>query len=363
MVSYTALMKMAGIIANTAYMMNEYILFSRSNQAVIQDLQYGKIGQVYGNATEILAGFASSHDCYALAANKTRSNTAQFLEMGLDREAARTFRNIEHVYDCLQNPYAVMAMTERMAWSNIGSVMQDEVVQDQDQVQDQYPVTVAQSTSDSIISLTTSIQDLVPFIEDNAAFSRGLVHIQDRFVARVHGSKRNVIQYKSGIKYLEQLADPDNDELAQELLNSDDFRKYKAEVERMKVEAAKPDNILNTQSVDSGSSYYAKGRIILGTVYELFYAKSSHTPFLDLINKVRVKILEYVRKLRDNYNYYSDMIQDTGREMEVIAKKTAVAWDRAKWLAANGGLLVAQIGEVLVDDVAPLAIEYVKYII
>jgi len=349
--------KLASIVGNLAYILSEYTLFSRANHAVLHDLQHGKIGQVYGqvygNATEFLAGLASSRDCYAGSANRTRSNTIQFLELGLEKEAIETFRNIENVYECLQNPYSILAMTERMAWGNLNMRTST----------DEENMDVDLPNSDEMVILGESFSDLTPYVVDRATFYGGLTHIQNRFVAKVHGESSGRIHYKKGIQYLEQLVDIENDELARELLNPSDFKKYKEETSRLKKDATAANRVATAQDQDHGSSYYAKGKILLGAMYELFYVNASHTPFLDIINQVRVKILEYVRQLRDNYNYYNDMIHDTGNEMTAIAKKTAVAWDRAKWLVVNGGVLVVQAGELLVDDVAPIAIEYIKYII
>jgi hypothetical protein len=250
-----------------------------------------------------------------------------------------------------------MAMTERMAWNNI-------VVGQTDLGQEEQSESGGEE--ESLINTISTIPDVVDRIAIDESFSQGLVHIQNQFMIKVHGPGRfletssNRIHYKKGIRYLEELVDPDNDELARLILRQEDYIHYKEEVSRMQSESEKQEEIL---LMKEDSSYYAKTRIMLGAVYELFYTKASHTPFLDLLNQVRTKIMEYVRKLRDNYNYYSDLIQDTGRELTTVAKKTAVAWERAKWLAASSGVLVAQVGEILVDDVAPLAIEYVKYIL
>ena len=165
--------------------------------------------------------------------------------------------------------------------------------------------------------------------------------------------------FEEGIHYLENLADPKNDDLARKILNEADFAIYKQEMDskRTQKDGPIPEQIVN---VRSAPTLYQRSTIVLGTVYELFVNKPSHTHLFDIINKVRDTITEYSRNMRNQYNLYNDLFYDTRMELERITTKSTVAWKRASWLIVNTGILAVQVGEFMMDDVVPAILYYTK---
>ena len=154
---------------------------------------------------------------------------------------------------------------------------------------------------------------------------------------------------------MENLVDPRNNDLARKLLNDADFAIYKKEMDLKQKQ--QPIQTVNVRTVPT---LYQQSSIILGTVYELFVSKPSHTHLFDIINKVRDTITEYSRNMRDQYNLYNDLFYDTRMELERVTTKSTVAWKRASWLIVNVGVLSAQLGEFMMDDIIPAILYYTK---
>ena len=166
--------------------------------------------------------------------------------------------------------------------------------------------------------------------------------------------------FKKGIHYLENLADPTNPDLAKKLLLAEDFKTYQEATESQKQQLQLTNTIHTVNIKPVITTYYDKASILAGTIYELFWKKPSHTHLLDMINRVRDTITEYSRNMRNQYNLYNDLFYDTRKELERISAKSTIAWKRASWIVVNTGVLGLQIVEYAIDDVGPFVLQYTK---
>jgi len=347
--------KLLVIAGNVLWIAVEYSHFHYSNMDVYGTLKTGKTSIALDNVQALLGRLDTYNKCIIVNKTSSKSYTKEFVYMygGLSNDAIEQMERMNDMSECLQNPYTVLAAVEQSARAgmNNGHITDDST-------ETYHDVASIVHHDDSQIAIIPRFQDLAHDLAvdvstkfDVSKYTMGLQQIQYEFA--------QTCSFEEGIHYLENLADPKNDDLARKILNDADFAIYKQEMDSMRTQkyGPIPEQIVN---VRSAPTLYQRSTIVLGTVYELFVNKPSHTHLFDIINKVRDTITEYSRNMRNQYNLYNDLFYDTRMELERITTKSTVAWKRASWLIVNTGILAVQVGEFMMDDVIPAILYYTK---
>lgn len=355
MLSFTLLsaIKLSMLLGNIAWIAMECRHFHYSNVDIYNTLSAGKTHTSIETIQSLLGKLDMYNKCIHVNKTRAKSYTKEFIYLfgGLSEDAIRQFQSIDEINECLKNPYAVLEAVELAAWSGMNISF--------DYAETDYANTTVDPGDEvinhSIMSIIDNASKIVPLFQD-----LGITVIQD-----LHMSLQQQYQYgekmiqqefaqsanfKQGVNYLENLADPTNPDLAKKLLNPADFKLYQDEMESNQLKLAGPQIVHITVK----PSYFDQVSIIAGTIYELFVQKPSHTHLLDMMNRVRDTITEYSRNMRNQYNLYNDLFYDTRKELERISAKSSVAWKRASWLVVNTGILGLQLSEYIVDDIIPI---------
>ncbi len=334
--------KLSVFVGNLLWIAFEYSHFHYSNMEVYGTLKTGKTSIALDNIQALLGKMDTYHKC--INANKTNANsyTKEFVYLygGLSNDAIEQLGRMDDISTCLQNPYIVLDAVEKSAWAGIGIDYTD--VTANATTTDATELIIPGYVQSDQIAIIPRFQDLAVVVSptfDIATYNRGVQQIQYEFAQSY--------SFTEGITYLEELTDPRNDNLAKKLLNDADFAIYKQEMDSYIV-SNRNNTVIN---VRVAPTLYQRTTIILGTVYELFVSKPSHTHLFDIINKVRDTINEYSRNMRDQYNFYNDLFYDTRMELERITTKSTVAWKRASWLIVNTGILAVQLSELAINHI------------
>ena len=368
MLSFTLLsgIKLSMLLGNIAWIAMECRHFHYSNVDIYNTISAGKTHTSIDTIQSLLGKLDMYNKCIHVNKTRTKSYTKEFIYLfgGLSEDAIRQFQSIDEINECLQNPYAVLEAVELAAWS--GMNISFDYANQSNESQDSNNTNVANAStmavinqsnqSNQIIQYNTIVNGIVPMIDPSYhANYQDLVGTKFDLQQYQYGSQlihqefTQSANFKQGVDYLENLADPTNPDLAKKMLNPSDFKLYQDEMESNKRKLDGPQIVHITVK----PSYFGQVSIIAGTIYELFVQKPSHTHLLDMINRVRDTITEYSRNMRNQYNLYNDLFYDTRKELERISAKSAVAWKRASWLVVNTGILALQLSEYIVDDIIP----------
>ena len=362
--------KLLVIAGNVLWIAVEYSHFHYSNMEVYGTLKTGKTSIALDNVQALLGRLDAYNKCIIVNKTADLSYTKEFVYLygGLSTDVIEQMERMNDMSECLHNPYTVLAAVEQSARAgmNYGHISDQMLDTDDTSVNSAFEL-----VSTATISELVSIPHQEPIYNNQIAliprFADLDIAVGNSFDVAKYNMGVQQIQYEllhtsnfeEGIHYLENLADPINDDLARKILNDADFAIYKKEMDskQKQKDGPIPDQIVN---IRSSPTLYQRSTIVLGTVYELFVSKPSHTHVFDIINKVRDTITEYSRNMRDQYNLYNDLFYDTRMELERITTKSAVAWKRASWLIVNTGILVVQVSEFMMDDVIPAILYYTK---
>jgi len=348
--------KLLVISGNLLWIAIEYSHFHYSNMEVYNTLKTGKMSIALDNVQTLLGKLDTYNNCIIVNKTNINSYTKEFVYLfgGLSDDAIEQLERMNDISNCLQNPYTVLDAVEKSAWAGIGidnNFTENENENENENNENEKSLI----TQDNNYQLTIipQFKDLGLTENNNfdiTTYNNGIQQIQYEFAQSC--------SFMEGIKYLEELADQKNNNLARKILNNEDFEIYIKEMELNKNKL----NSENNQAVNIRikPSFYQQATIIAGTIYELFVNKPSHTHLFDIINKVRDTINGYSRNMRNQYNFYNDLFYDTRIELEQITTKSTVAWKRASWLIINTGILGLQISELIIDNIIPSVLYYTK---
>lgn len=347
--------KLLVISGNLLWIAIEYSHFHYSNMEVYNTLKTGKMSIALDNVQTLLGKLDTYNNCIIVNKTNINSYTKEFVYLfgGLSDDAIEQLERMNDISNCLQNPYTVLDVVEKSAWAGIG--IDNNFTENDENENDENENEKSLITQDNNYKLTIipQFKDLGLTENNNfdiTTYNNGIQQIQYEFAQSC--------SFMEGIKYLEELADQKNNNLARKILNNEDFEIYIKEMELNKNKL----NSENNQAVNIRikPSFYQQATIIAGTIYELFVNKPSHTHLFDIINKVRDTINGYSRNMRNQYNFYNDLFYDTRIELEQITTKSTVAWKRASWLIINTGILGLQISELIIDNIIPSVLYYAK---
>jgi len=348
--------KLLVISGNLLWIAIEYSHFHYSNMEVYNTLKTGKMSIALDNVQTLLGKLDTYNNCIIVNKTNINSYTKEFVYLfgGLSDDAIEQLERMNDISNCLQNPYTVLDAVEKSAWAGIGidnNFTENENENENENNENEKSLI----TQDNNYQLTIipQFKDLGLTENNNfdiTTYNNGIQQIQYEFAQSC--------SFMEGIKYLEELADQKNNNLARKILNNEDFEIYIKEMELNKNKL----NSENNQAVNIRikPSFYQQATIIAGTIYELFVNKPSHTHLFDIINKVRDTINGYSRNMRNQYKFYNDLFYDTRIELEQITTKSTVAWKRASWLIINTGILGLQISELIIDNIIPSVLYYTK---
>jgi hypothetical protein len=309
-------------IANLIYFLYQSIHFYYSTQNLVIEMNEGKtlgllntLKEISDNS-EVLRKCVQYNDVHPVT--KTQELFSKvFAEMGND--VYKKFTNINSVYNCLENPITANEIIQESEW--MSASMNAEKIIEVDEIIEKKPIvpivkefgtmTMDEVSSKSLINIDTK-NPLVVFGQDisyinelstvqREKMNKGLIDILE-----VVKTKKT---YKEVLEYLDDLAEPENDKLAQQLLDNDDFIQYAAQ-ENERREKFKDMYKINIRD----TSLIGMMVTITGAVTEVFF-KYSHAPFLDIINAFRSKFNDYIRMIRGKYNAYTDLIEDVTVEL------------------------------------------------
>ena len=349
-----AIFKVATIIVNIVWISVEIRHFHKSNLEVFDTIQTGKTRFAIDNLQNLLGNMGAYNKCMdSTSVNKSglyTSNTKEFVYLfgGISMDGIDQLKKLDQISQCLHNPYALIAAIEQATWNGL-DLSQQERPDDTQGDHEYYP------TLNNKLNLNASA--FVPEQYNTIYTQNG-----DKFDIQKFTKGAELITYEfrqqksyvNGMHYLENLIDPYNEDLARKLLNDQDFKIYTEEMEKHQPTDTNSIPIVNIQHAPT---YLEKAKVIAGTVYELFWKKPSHSHIMDIINQARDTIMNYSRTMRQQYHLYNDLFQDICKEFDRVSLKTSVAWNRAKWIFVNAGVLGAQIGELVAHDIVPLLLK------
>jgi hypothetical protein len=192
------------------------------------------------------------------------------------------------------------------------------------------------------MELITNIEnDLVEFSKDLPYVNELTVQqkeVMNNGLKTIFKKAQTKKTYKELLNYFNDLEEPENDDLAKELFNNDDFIKYKLQEDERIKRLKEMSGI-----IVKDTSYISIIGIVSGAVKEIFWSSYSHAPLLDVINSIRTKINEYTRMIRTKYNAYTDLITDVTVELSSLTQKTETAINRFFNIIATGAVIGGQI--------------------
>uniref|UniRef100_A0A6C0ET62 Uncharacterized protein n=1 Tax=viral metagenome TaxID=1070528 RepID=A0A6C0ET62_9ZZZZ len=337
-------------IANLIYFLIQCNHFYYSTRNLMIEMKEGKtlgllntLKEISDNS-EVLRKCVQYNDVHPVT--KTQELFSKvFAEMGND--VYKKFTNINSVYNCLENPITANEIIQESEW--MSASMNAEKIIEVDEIIEKKPIvpimkefgtmTMDEVSSKSLINIDTK-NPLVVFGEDisyinelstvqKEKINKGLIDILE-----VAKTKKT---YKEVLEYLDDLAEPENDKLAQQLLDNDDFIQYAAQ-ENERREKFKDMYKINIRD----TSLIGMMVTITGAVTEVFF-KYSHAPFLDIINAFRSKFNQYIRMIRGKYNAYTDLIEDVTVELENLNVKVKITSEKLVNILVSGFMLSGQI--------------------
>ena len=253
--------KLSVFVGNLLWIAFEYSHFHYSNMEVYGTLKTGKTSIALDNVQALLGKMDTYHKC--INANKTNANsyTKEFVYLygGLSNDAIEQLVRMDDIRACLQNPYLVLDAVEKSAWAGIGIDHTAETTAETTNANTHATELIIPGYVQSDqIAIIPRFQDLAVDVSptfDIATYNHGVQQIQYEFAQSY--------SFVDGIKYLEELTDPRNDNLAKKLLNDADFAIYKQEMDSYIV-SNRNNTVIN---VRVAPTFYQQTTIILGTVY------------------------------------------------------------------------------------------------
>jgi len=279
-------------------------VYPKSNRGKVVDMVFSKLpNELY----EKMSGFNAVYNCI--------EDPDIAIQVGEEAEFA-TYVNLDDEKEIIIDDIIVEEPVYPIMESNYGSTMPMEFVINNDN-----PLVAFEKDIPQITSLTTEQKEIM---------NNGLKNIFEKTQTKK--------TYKELLDYFNDLEEPENDKLARELMNDDDFLQYKMQEDERRKKFKEMSGI-----IIKDTSYIGMIGVITGAVKEVFWSSYSHAPLLDVITSIRNKINEYTRSIREKYNKYTDLIEDVTTELSSLSRKTELATSQLFNIVVTGSALGFQI--------------------
>jgi hypothetical protein len=331
------------LISNVLYFLLQCNYLYSSTKNLMKEMKNGKTMQTLNTLKEIADNSNILKKCISYNEVNPKSKKQELFKMifsGLGNNVYQQFSNINSVYNCFEHPEITRELSEESVYvTNINSQTDDVIHVEQSIVENPtYPI--MEFNQGSITSVDINVPIAAEIMMDVQ-----LDALNETQQARMLEGLQNIVKvvktkltYKEALEYFDDLAEPDNDEIAKQLLTNDDFVLYKIhEDERKK----KFQDMYKINIKDT--TFIGRTAVIVGAIKELLWDTPSYTPFLDMINHIRENINKYTRMIRDKYNAYNDLIHDVSYELEHLNKKIEIANKQILNIFISGAALTTEI--------------------
>ena len=340
-------------ISNLIYFLLQCNHFYFSTRNLVHEMKEGKTVTLIHKMKDISENSDVLKQCIQYYDVNPESNTGKLAEMAfskLDNEVYNGFNNLNAVYNCLEDPIITSELVKKTQWTNYINIEGEKktkiIEENEEENPSIYPIIQTNYGSTMPMDLFTNTEnpledfkEVIPYIEllDSNTKEVIIKDLNDG-LNKILEKAQTKKTYKELLDYFNELEEPENDDLARQLLNDDYFVQYKIQEDERRKNFKKMTGI-----VIKDTSYIGTISIIAGAVKEVFWSSYSHLPLLDIITSIRKKINEYVRLIRTKYNAYNDLIIDVTTELGDLSKKTESAVNQLYNILASGTALGFQI--------------------
>jgi hypothetical protein len=339
-------------ISNLIYFLLQCNHFYFSTRNLVHEMKEGKTVTLIHKMKDISENSDVLKQCIQYNDVNPVSNTGKLADMAFSKfgnEVYNRFSNLNAVYNCLEDPIITAEIVKKSQWTNYVNLAGEEEIIIQENEEEKSPVyPIIQTNYDSTMPMDLftntenpleDFKEVIPYIElldsnTKEVIKKDLNDGLNKILEKAQTKKT----YKELLEYFNELEEPENDDLARQLLNDDYFLQYKIQEDERRKNFKKMSGI-----VIKDTSYIGTISIITGAVKEVFWSSYSHLPLLDIITSIRNKINEYVRMIRTKYNAYNDLITDVTSELGDLSKKTETAINQFFNILASGTALGFQI--------------------
>jgi len=337
-------------ISNLIYFLLQCNHFYFSTRNLVHEMKEGKTVTLIHKMKDISENSDVLKKCIQYHDVNPDSNAQKLVDMaflGLGNKVYDDFSHLNAVYNCLEDPVIAMEVGKTAQWTDYVNLDEKtKIIEEEIEEEKNYPIIQTNYGSTMPMDLFTNTEnplenfkEVIPYIELLDSNTKDVI-IKDlndglNEILKKAQTKKT---YKELLDYFNELEEPENDDLARELLNDDYFVQYKIQEDERRKNFKKMSGI-----VIKDTSYIGTISIIAGAVKEVFWSSYSHLPLLDIIISIRKKINEYVRMIRTKYNAYNDLITDVTSELGDLSKKTETAINQLFKIIASGTALGFQI--------------------
>jgi hypothetical protein len=339
-------------ISNLIYFLLQCNHFYFSTRNLVHEMKEGKTVTLIHKMKDISENSDVLKQCIQYHDVNPVSNTGKLADMAFSKfgnEVYNRFSNLNAVYNCLEDPIITAEIVKKSQWTNYINLAGEEefiIEENEEEKSPVYPIIQTNYDSTMPMDLFTNTEnpledfkEVIPYIElldrnTKEVIKKDLNDGLNKILEKAQTKKT----YKELLEYFNELEEPENDDLARQLLNDDYFLQYKIQEDERRKNFKKMSGI-----VIKDTSYIGTISIITGAVKEVFWSSYSHLPLLDIITSIRNKINEYVRMIRTKYNAYNDLITDVTSELGDLSKKTETAINQFFNILASGTALGFQI--------------------
>jgi hypothetical protein len=337
-------------IANLIYFLIQCNHFYYSTRNLMIEMKEGKTLGLLNTLKELSDNSEVLRKCIDFTDRHPPTKTQELFSkvfIGMGNDVYEKFTNINSVYNCLEDPLMTNEIIRESQWMSASMNGETEIIIEEPiENKPNLPVmkkfgtmTMDEVSSKSLINIDTK-NPLVVFSED-ISYINELTTVQRE---KMNKGLKDILEvaktkktYKELLEYLDDLAEPENDKLAQQLLDNDDFVEYVVQ-EKERREKFKDMYKINIRD----TSLIGMVATISGAVTEVWFSYS-HAPFLDIIDAFRTKFNQYIRMIRGKYNAYTDLIQDVTTELENLNVKVKITSEKLVNILVSGFMLSGQI--------------------
>ena len=334
------------LAAQIIYFLLQCNHFYYSTKNLIHEMKEGKTMTLIKTMQDLSKSSKVLQNCMQYNEVHHKSNRGKLVQMVFSKlpiEIYEKMSGFNAVYNCIEDPSIAIQVGEEAQWSTVNLDGEKEFTMDDDMPEEPiYPIMESNYGSTMPMELVINIDN--PLVE----FEKDIPHINELTVQQkeaMNDGLKNIFKkaqtkktYKELLDYFNDLEEPENDKLAKELMNDDDFLQYKLMEDERKKKFKEMAGV-----IIKDTTYIGMVSVIAGAVKEVFWSSYSHVPLLDVMNSIRSKINEYIRSIREKYNEYTDLIQDATTELSTLSRKTEVATTQLFNIIGTGVVLGFQI--------------------
>jgi hypothetical protein len=337
-------------IANLIYFLIQCNHFYYSTRNLMVEMKEGKTLGLLNTLKELSDNSEVLRKCIDFTHSHPPTKTQELFSkvfMGMGNDVYEKFSNINSVYNCLEDPLMANEIIRDSEWMSANMNGETEIIIEEPvENKPDFPLmkkfgtmTMDEVSSKSLINIDTK-NPLVVFGEDISYMNELTTAQKEKMneglkdILKVAKTKKT---YKELLQYLDDLAEPENDKLAQQLLDNDDFVEFVVQEKerREKFKDVYKINIRDTSLIGMVAT-------ITGAITEVWFSYS-HAPFLDIIDAFRAKFNQYIRMIRGKYNAYTDLIEDVTVELEKLNVKVKITSEKLVNILISGFMLSGQI--------------------